>query len=376
MNNFSFPDGYNYLHQQHIPFRLIVNSFNNNIKTDNIVIYGVGFGGLCALRQLTELGISVKCFSDSNPKYYGTVICGIPVKSIVEIPKTATILITPEYYSVEIENDLIKSGYKNIYIRDWVVKRHIAIKFYQTALSEKNFIAKQNADKIAFVREKLADEHSKLVFDANLDLWLRGDYKASSKTITPQTYFPKDIIKLTDNEVFVDCGAYTGDSAYEFFRAVDGRYTNIYAYEADELTVEMAKRFCASNGIEKIHIENIGIHSKEDTLNFIDTDTEGNRISDDGNKSIKVNSLDNLLKDYTAPITFVKMDIEGAEMDALIGAKNIISKFLPTLAISAYHKFGDIWEIPYYILKNYPDYTLYLRNNNIFSDFVLFGISK
>lgn len=70
-------------------------------------------------------------------------------------------------------------------------------------------------------------------------------------------------------------------------------------------------------------------------------------------------AVDDIIEDHEA--TFIKMDIEGAELNALIGAEKTIRKSRPKLAISVYHKRRDIWEIPMLLLKYNPDYRFYLR---------------
>ncbi|OOB79506.1 MAG: FkbM family methyltransferase [Epulopiscium sp. Nuni2H_MBin001] len=76
--------------------------------------------------------------------------------------------------------------------------------------------------------------------------------------------------------------------------------------------------------------------------------------------TINVDSLDNVLRD--TEVTFIKMDIEGAELQALMGAKQIIKKYKPQLAISIYHKPQDIFELPMYVKSLVPEYKLYLRH--------------
>ena len=71
-------------------------------------------------------------------------------------------------------------------------------------------------------------------------------------------------------------------------------------------------------------------------------------------------SIDDMVGDDK--VTFIKMDIEGAEMEALEGAKQTIERNRPKLAISIYHKEEDLWEIPFYILSKYPWYKIYMRH--------------
>ena len=88
-------------------------------------------------------------------------------------------------------------------------------------------------------------------------------------------------------------------------------------------------------------------------------------------KSVEFVSLD---KAIIEPITFIKMDIEGSEMRALKGAKQIITTYKPKLAICIYHKLDDLWRIPQYIHSLVPEYKFYIRHHSIlYSDTVLYA---
>lgn len=100
------------------------------------------------------------------------------------------------------------------------------------------------------------------------------------------------------------------------------------------------------------------------------------RIADMGNSTIQVDRLDAMLPE-SEPVTFIKMDLEGAELHALGGAKQTIQRYRPKLAVSIYHKPEDIWEIPGIILKLNPDYRLYLRHYSIAAaETVVYAISE
>jgi hypothetical protein len=79
----------------------------------------------------------------------------------------------------------------------------------------------------------------------------------------------------------------------------------------------------------------------------------------DGDCEVKCVSLDSTLRDV--PVSFIKMDIEGSELDTLTGARELIQKNAPILAICAYHKQSDLWNIPLFIHDISPDYSFHLR---------------
>jgi len=342
-----------------------------------VVIYGAGYYGLSELRNLKALGIQVDCFYDSDSRLSGKMLCGVPIfglDSLSSLDKSAAIIISSTLHSVQIESMLRGFGFINILLSTPIRDNHAALLFYTQNSEEKHAIAEQNKEKIDFICNNLADAHSKAVFNANIQLWLNGDFTETLRLRTQEGYYPEQIIKLGNDEVFVDCGAYTCDSSIEFAEKTNGKYRKIYAYESDELSFEMAKRSVAKMNVRRIEIKNIGVYSKKGMLEFTSDDNVGNRAKNGGGKSVPVDSLDNLLQWRPDPVTYIKMDIEGAEMEALLGAKRIITEDAPKLAISVYHKFGDIWKIPEYILTHFPGYSIYIRNENVLCDFICFAV--
>jgi len=377
-NYLNFPESNSKMQKDFSSLRTSKNILNPCIvNASKIIIYGAGYNGLGATRELRQLGVHIDGICDSNENLSGKTLCGVQIfglKSLITLDKNTTIIITPCLASIKIEKMLREMGFNNLFVHTSAYGPHVALKFYSENCKEKQNISAQNKDKIDFVFNNLSDEHSKAVFNANMKLWLYGDYEEAINTRTQGGYYPHGIINLGKDEVFVDCGAYTGDSALEFSEKTNGNYRMIYAYEADELSYGMAKNFVKTKNLNNISINNIGVFSRKETLNFVTDDSVGNRIASQGETQIQVDSLDNLLEKRPYPVTYIKMDIEGAEMDALYGAYKIITEDSPKLAICVYHKFGDIWEIPNHILTHFPDYNIYIRNEYVLYDYVCFAV--
>ena len=102
--------------------------------------------------------------------------------------------------------------------------------------------------------------------------------------------------------------------------------------------------------------------NKDDILHFESRTVGGSLITETGKETIETTSLDNVLNGKK--VTFIKMDIEGAEYKALIGAEETIKKWRPRLAICVYHKPEDILEIPTLLLEMHNDYKFALRQYN------------
>lgn len=185
-------------------------------------------------------------------------------------------------------------------------------------------------------------------------------------------YFDLQALKSGEDEVFVDCGCYDGQTSKNFIDWCGNKYKHIYAFEAAQDKVEQCKTALSK---EKATIYPYGVWKEAGTLRFKDSLQEGSCISQEGELEIPVESLDHVLEDEK--VTFIKMDIEGSEVQALQGSKKIIETNHPKLAICVYHRPEDIYEIPGLLLEYNPDYIFYLRHyscRNI--ETVLYAIDK
>jgi FkbM family methyltransferase len=203
-------------------------------------------------------------------------------------------------------------------------------------------------------------------------------------------YFPKDIPgwKFNQYEVFVDAGAWDGDSIRKFRGVTDnGKYTHIYAFEPDIVGYSKLLENCKD--LSNISFFKSALYSSTTPGRFNNSCQGGashvaGARADDGFKEdivddvgVDLLSLDDSINDT---VTFIKMDIEGSEFEALRGASRIISTFHPKLAICIYHKMSDIWEIPELLHDLAPSYSFYARLHsemflsNPFAETVLYAI--
>lgn len=175
-----------------------------------------------------------------------------------------------------------------------------------------------------------------------------------------QNQYFDEVLNFTENEVFVDCGGLDGATSELFAKKMNYCYKKMFIFEPDISNIVLLEKNSNLKKLHNIQMFPIGVWSQEDSLSFDGESNAGSKISETGNYTIKVNSLDNVLKDEQ--ITFIKMDIEGAELNALKGATTLIKKFKPKLAISIYHKEEDLFDIPNYIHSIVPEYKLFLRH--------------
>lgn len=191
------------------------------------------------------------------------------------------------------------------------------------------------------------------------------------KYLIPNTQaecYYEDCFTFGDEEVFIDGGAYIGDSAERFAQRRNGKYKHIYAFEPDTQNFKKAQKILKF--LPNITLIPSGLWRQSGQMQFAHHDISSSSsmiyLSKEYTSfTVPVTSLDELfskksIEDYP---TFIKMDIEGSEKEALLGAQHIIRATKPKLAICAYHKLEDIYELPQTILNIRSDYRMILRQH-------------
>jgi FkbM family methyltransferase len=209
--------------------------------------------------------------------------------------------------------------------------------------------------------EQLGDDVSRSNLDAIVGFRMTKDVGALAPVVDWNVYYPEGIVKLTGDEVYVDAGAYDGDSVKVFVSRCGGHFNSVYAFEPDPNTAERLKKNFQSD--KRVTAVPKGLFDRSGALKFHDDGSRGARISEDGTHEIPVVSLDEFLSGKR--VTFIKMNIEGAELAALEGAKTAIAAWKPRLAISAYHRPSDLWQIPALMKKLNDKYVLALRQHDL-----------
>jgi FkbM family methyltransferase len=337
-------------------------------ENNRAILYPAGRMARYAVEKLKNLGTNVIGFGDSNPSLWRTTIDSLPVFSPEQIHNEyldALILIVSSIYDSEIIDMLSSLGCKNIFpmpflnhcLPDIFISRE-----YHHAFEEVSNLA--NHKVINEVYNFLDDDESKRTFASKIDFFLTFD-KNLLKNIrsSEPIYFPPDIVQLSDHEVFIDGGAYTGDTLTQIIKLTDGKFISYHAFEPDPNNFLKLKQNTSFDPSRIILIQK-GLFSHSGHLRFLMTanvDAKFIDYDDPTSVLLSVIKLDDYCDDNIIP-TFIKMDIEGTEIAAIEGARQLITKYKPFLAISIYHNPGDLWNIPYLIHQIEPDYHLFIRH--------------
>jgi FkbM family methyltransferase len=232
--------------------------------------------------------------------------------------------------------------------------------FASQDINNENIIAREIED-ILSAYEHMTDEHSEDVFFSVFKAHATADYDIKALSSGMTTYVDVGVSFRFNYRSFVDCGAYTGDTLEELVKRY--KVENYFGFEPDlHCYSKLSEQVETLNKKAKYYVLlPIGVSNRNEFLRFTSIGTGTSRINEMGDTIVQTVRLDDMLKGYDD--LFIKMDIEGAEISALEGAKNIIINTAPDLAISVYHKISDLWCIPLMLKEWVPEYRFYMRNH-------------
>jgi len=181
--------------------------------------------------------------------------------------------------------------------------------------------------------------------------WINEQYRIAGKC-EPQK-----------NEIIIDAGGFQGSTAIWFANIV-GENGKVFSFEPLKSNYQKMKKNIQRNKLEKIvDFINVGLWDGVTDLFITNNNSASTSFDINADIKIEVTTLDEFVQnERLEQVDFIKMDIEGAEMNALRGAEKTILRFKPKLAISIYHLPEDIYEIPFFIKSLVPEYKLYLSH--------------
>jgi FkbM family methyltransferase len=276
------------------------------------------------------------------------------ILQIENVPKDSIILYTSFGSPLEVKNRLKNMGFTSF--------SYLAFyKYSNLNLATPPFIIdfkddfKRNKSQYEDFYNILEDDKSKEIFTKIINFKISFDYNFMQGFTNnfKEQYFDKDLIPNIKNITFLDGGGYVGDTVPNIIKNFPD-FKKIYLIEPNQLHINIAKRDLKD--IANIQFINCGLSNKK----VIAKDDNIQNNCNHNYQGENLNTIDNILDG--SKIDFIKLDIEGAEQDAIEGAKNTIKNHTPILAICIYHRAEDWYNIPLKVLKIYPNYKLYLRH--------------
>jgi FkbM family methyltransferase len=330
-----------------------------------LVLFGAGRVGLIALAGLRKLGIEPAAWADNNPRVQGTVVAGLPVLSPQEASAkfggSATFVVTI-YTGAGVRQQLTEMGLRVVGFTH--VFRQYPDTFLPHGCLDRPSKLLPHKQDIVRCAKLWADDASRAEYLAQIRFRAVLDESVPPSHPGPM-YFPEDLMKLSADEVFVDCGAFDGDTVRAFLDRSGMSFRQIVAMEPDASNFKRLEQLVAGlpEGVrQKIRLVQAAVGARRETVRFEAIGTAGSQVTDVGTYEVSCLPLDEVLADYGASL--IKMDIEGSELQALQGAQQIIRRHVPALSICLYHRQEDLWTIPLYIASLSDKYRFFLRRHS------------
>jgi FkbM family methyltransferase len=335
--------------------------FREAAKRYGVYLYGAGFVGSWSVGYLHELGIHINGFIDSNPKKWGDEVSGVKIYSLTEakLKNPECILITSRHHVRMVKESISSLAAIKLSVDSFVVHAE----------------GKENISILADLFQH--DSQSFNTFYAILLSMLEGETRCLSNYANSRPFFDQFGFFNRDGEIFVDAGAYVGDSLERFIWSVNGVFKHVHAFEPGKKQFEalsmrvdrLLDEWALST--EQIILVNKGISNTSGSLRvayteqLVQTRFEPNHrfLAESRTESnVEVVSLDNYFQGDR--FTFLKVDIEGSELALLKGATQCIKTFRPRIALSVYHFPTDIFCLLLKCKEINPDYVFFLGHHS------------
>lgn len=322
----------------------------------NIYIYGLGLGTQKVLDVCRQRGIIIKniVISDAQRKI-----------------KADTFGFEPQKISSALadENAIILLGFGSqkrevldyfYYLDDNFEVYSPDVPVFGDGIFDLDYYNK-NKDMFEKAYNLLADDISRETYKATLNYKISGKLKYLREFTQHKDEMFGNVLKIGENEHYVDLGAYTGDTIAEVMHY--GSIERVTAFEPDVRNFNKMNVFLKSKGWEFVNPINIGVWDREDTLYFDLKASRNSSINEEnlGQSAVPVNSVDNIVGDDI--VTLIKMDVEGAERKALEGAIKTIQANKPRLNVGIYHRNEDLFDLVLLVHELCPEYKIYIRHH-------------
>lgn len=345
--------------------RATLATYIKQIATRSIYIYGAGCFGKELQKVFGQHGVGIKGFLDRNAEACSAA--EVPVlypEQVVDKADVSVIIgiVMNKVERLRLEVRLQSMGFVHILDGQSIRAHYVYAEDVEGEKNPDSYFSQQK-EKIESVARLWADEESRITYEKNLLAHLKRDYTSCYQTQSEKQYFSEGIPFTKGFSRFIDCGAYIGDTL-QALCVQQGEVESVVAFEPNlknflQLTKAYDEKL--SHQIKRAVFFPCGVAGK----------TMGQKISLAGGSSAITNAgeefvqciaLDDVLKAF-AP-TFIKMDIEGMEYEALQGAERMIRQYKPDLAISVYHIIDHFYKIPQLLQEWDLGYQFYLRTHS------------
>lgn len=323
-------------------------------KDKPVILYGMGNGADMIIEELEKMNIEFSDVFASDDFVRGQFFHGKKVLTLSQIEEKYEDFLILMTFAVH--DDKTIDFVKNLSLKYEVYSPTVPVVSGKGLFTLDFYNEHEKEFEKAF--SLLSDEKSRETFINILSFKLSGKLSFLFNSYSEKSEVYEKLLKLNESESIVDLGAYDGDTIKEFLAFTKEKYETITAFEPDEKNFR--KLLKNTENLENITCLNIGAWDKKETLFFEKKAGRNSKQSSAGTFPVNFDSVDNVI---SHKVSFLKMDIEGAEKNALEGAKETIRRYKPKLYVCAYHRNEDLYELILKINVLSPDYKIYLRQH-------------
>lgn len=319
-----------------------------------IVLYGMGDGAIKVMNALSQYGKKPDAIFASDEFVRGHEFLSYPVMKLADIERMyeqpIILLCFAAGYDTLINKIYELSNRHELYAPDLPV--------IGGGLFDYQYVI-DNQKEIEEVYSLLDDELSRQVLINILNFKISGKIHYLRDITTMRDEVFENIIMPKASDTYIDAGAYNGDTIEEILNFTKGNLSRIIAFEPDKRNFKKLQRNTAHLQFVELHYA--GVWNDDGTVNFSARAGRNSSISGEGSP-IQMRSIDKVLAGDHANI--MKFDVEGAEFEALIGAKDTIAEYSPRILLSLYHRNEDIFKLPLLLKKLNPKYRIFMRHHH------------
>jgi FkbM family methyltransferase len=384
-------------HQIELPMEQVYADLHAN--RGRICLYGAGSAGIAFLYYLRRIGIEPSYFVDKNSIRWGGLCEGVevigPQEILGRVGKEALVIVTintdGKRYCKSFDEELRKGGHSGVYqmLHSVGVERIIDYTFFRRCYEwfqadpynlpscSDVYLMVEKVDEMERVYEHLSDAQSKEVFQKIVRFRMLEDSVRIPTMSQELQYFEPEFYPKREDAVFLDCGAYDGISARMFLQQNGSTFEGYYGLEPDENNYQklcLYREGLPTNLQSKMQIYQKAVYHHKEGERLYALHGPGSFLADIGKDWVETTTIDDVLDG--GKVTYIKMNIEGSEVQALEGARHTIAREQPRLAIAGYHKTRDLWEVPLKILEIHPNYRFSLRSYMNHLSFVYYGVER
>lgn len=315
-----------------------------------VVVYGMGNGADKVLDEFIRLDIPVLGVTASDDFVRGQIFRGFRVKKLSEFEGEFIIAVSFATCIPEVMNHIYSlCGKYRVLVP--------CVPVFGDEIFNRNFI-ENNKSEIEKAYALFNDDESARIYRGCIEFMFGGELDVLKSITNDKDEAFNNILKLHNKETFLDLGAYRGDTVEEFLHYTKGEYEEIIALEPDKRSFKKLSVY-AEDKKNIITVQKAVSHSDSVAL-FNAAAGRQSSFSAEGDE-IETVTVDTLAGNRK--ITYLKMDVEGAEAQAISGAKHTLKNHKPKLNIALYHKSGDIFKLPLQIAEINPDYEFFIRRH-------------